>query len=198
MQLLATIALLVFLVLAFGLRTFLQWRATGGTGFVGLRQGAGPLERAAGAAVVLALALGPLAPWFGEPLWARGHAVGGILALVGIGLTFLAQLQMGASWRIGVDTSERTELVTTGTFAAVRNPIFSAMLLVSVGLALAAPTPLALALLPLLVLALEVQVRLVEEPYLIRVHGPRYLDWASRTGRFVPWFGRLTTPVRTQ
>ena len=88
--------------------------------------------------------------------------------------------------------------MTTGTFAAVRNPIFSAVLLVSVGVALAAPTPLALALPPLLVLALELQVRLVEEPYLIRAHGARYLDWASRTGRFVPWIGRLATPVNTQ
>jgi protein-S-isoprenylcysteine O-methyltransferase Ste14 len=39
---------------------------------------------------------------------------------------------MGASWRIGVDPSERTDLVTGGAFALVRNPIFSAMLLTGI------------------------------------------------------------------
>jgi protein-S-isoprenylcysteine O-methyltransferase Ste14 len=194
MRAIATIELLVFLVLVFGLRSFLQWQATGSTGFVGLRRGAGSLERIAGAVMVIALALGPVAPWVGDPLWGGGHVFGAILALAGIGLTFLAQVQMGASWRIGVDASERTELVTTGTFALVRNPIFSAMLLVAVGLALAVPTLLALLLPPLLLIALELQVRLVEEPYLIRTHGGHYLAWASRTGRFIPGIGRLSPP----
>ena len=194
MRAIATIELLVFLVLVFGLRSFLQWRATGSSGFVGLRRGAGALERIAGAVMVIALALGPVAPWVGDPLWSGGHVFGALLALAGIGLTFLAKVQMGASWRIGVDASERTELVTTGTFALVRNPIFSAMLLVAVGLALAVPTVLALLLSPLLLLALELQVRLVEEPYLIRTHGGQYLAWASRTGRFIPGIGRLARP----
>jgi protein-S-isoprenylcysteine O-methyltransferase Ste14 len=38
---------------------------------------------------------------------------------------------------------------------------------------------------------LEIQVRLVEEPYLIRVHGDAYRTYAARTGRFVPGVGRL-------
>jgi protein-S-isoprenylcysteine O-methyltransferase Ste14 len=44
-----------------------------------------------------------------------------------------------------------------------------------------------------LVVALEVQVRLVEEPYLLRTHGAHYAEYASRVGRFVPGFGRLKT-----
>lgn len=191
MRLVVVLQIVVFLLLAFGLRSLLQWRATGSAGFVGWRRGAGLVERLAGVAMVFALALGLLAPFAGRPLWAGGEAVGALLALGGIGLTLLAQLQMGASWRIGVDPRARTMLVTTGTFALVRNPIFSAMLLFSLGLALEVPTPLALAGPPLLLLGLELQVRRVEEPYLLRAHGSRYLDWASRTGRFVPWFGRL-------
>nr|PZN14247.1 MAG: hypothetical protein DIU78_26530 [Pseudomonadota bacterium] len=132
--------------------------------------------------------------WVGEPLWEGGHLFGAILGLVGIGVTFVAQARMGRSWRIGVDASERTGLVTTGAFALVRNPIFSAMLLVSFGLALAVPTPLTVALPLLLLFALEVQVRFVEEPYLVRTHGAPYLEWASRTGRFVPGIGRLRLP----
>jgi protein-S-isoprenylcysteine O-methyltransferase Ste14 len=37
----------------------------------------------------------------------------------------------------------------------------------------------------------HVQVRLVEEPYLRRVHGCAYETYAARTGRFLPRIGRL-------
>ena len=75
---------------------------------------------------------------------------------------------MGESWRIGVDEQERTALVTSGPFAVVRNPIFAGMLPASLGLALLVPNVVALAGLAALLVALEIQVRLVEEPYLMR------------------------------
>jgi protein-S-isoprenylcysteine O-methyltransferase Ste14 len=75
------------------------------------------------------------------------------------------------------------ELVTGGPFALVRNPIFSAMVLAFLGLALLVPNAAALAGFVALVVALEVQVRLVEEPYLLRAHGARYADYAARVGR---------------
>lgn len=43
------------------------------------------------------------------------------LAVIGLALVLAAQQAMGDSWRIGVDPSERTGLVTTGAFATVRN-----------------------------------------------------------------------------
>jgi protein-S-isoprenylcysteine O-methyltransferase Ste14 len=39
--------------------------------------------------------------------------------------------------------------------------------------------------------ALELQVRYVEEPYLLRAHGDAYRAYASRVGRFVPGVGLL-------
>ena len=51
-----------------------------------------------------------------------------------------AQIAMGASWRIGVDPDERTELVMDGPFAVVRNPIFAAMLPTALGLTLLVPS----------------------------------------------------------
>lgn len=191
MKTVATVEIVVFYLTAFGLRSLVQWRRTGATGFAGVRAGAGALERFAAALLVLALVLAPVAPWVGEPLWSGGHAAGAAIGAAGIALTLVAQMQMGASWRIGVDEGSRTELVTSGVFAVVRNPIFSAMILAAVGLCLAAPTALALAVPPLLLVALELQVRRVEEPYLLRVHGEAYRAWAARTGRFVPWLGRL-------
>ncbi|MBC8073100.1 MAG: isoprenylcysteine carboxylmethyltransferase family protein [Deltaproteobacteria bacterium] len=193
MPIVATIAVLVFVAIAFGLRTWLQLRSTGESGFVGLRPGATAIERVAGAAMVLAFALVPVGAWLGAPVLPRGLAsLGVFLVVLGTVGTFAAQVTMRDSWRIGVDPAARTALVTDGSFRWVRNPIFTMMIVASIGLALICPTPLLLVLPAVLVAALEVQVRVVEEPYLRAVHGERYLQWAARTGRFVPGVGRLS------
>ncbi len=48
-------------------------------------------------------------------------AAGLVLALAGFLGVLAAQTGMGASWRIGVRESERTDLITGGLFAVVRN-----------------------------------------------------------------------------
>ena len=102
---------------------------------------------------VLALALmvaAPIADMIGAnridvlDQWWIG-AVGVVVAVAGIVLTLVAQLAMGTSWRIGVDPSERTPLVTGGVFSRVRNPIFTAMVVATVGLVLIVPNIWAIA-----------------------------------------------------
>jgi protein-S-isoprenylcysteine O-methyltransferase Ste14 len=112
------------------------------------------------------------------------------LALAGIALTLAAQTAMGASWRVGVDAGERTALVTGGLFAHVRNPVFTAMTVTAAGLTPMVPNAVAVLALAGLAAAIELQVRVVEEPYLTRVHGTAYASYAARTGRFLPGVGR--------
>ena len=75
----------------------------------------------------------------------------------------------------------------------MRNPIFASMIPTSLGLALLVPN--APAVVAFAALVLELQVRLVEEPYLLRTHGDRYVEYASRVGRFFPAVGRLRRPA---
>lgn len=89
--------------------------------------------------------------------------------------------------------AERTDLVTRGAFAVVRNPVFTAMALTGAGLVLMAPNVVAVAGFAMLLLALQLQVRIVEEPYLLRTHGAPCAACAARVGRFVPGIGRLTS-----
>jgi protein-S-isoprenylcysteine O-methyltransferase Ste14 len=96
---------------------------------------------------------------------------------------------MGDSWRIGVDTSETTTLVRTGTFRLVRNPIFGAMVVFTLGETLLAPNPVAIAVFAIFLAAVEVSVRTVEEPYLLDIHGDDYRDYTGSVGRFVPGIG---------
>jgi len=104
-------------------------------------------------------------------------------------LAFTSQLTLGRSWRIGVDDRERTELVTRGAFRLVRNPVYSAIQLTTIGLAMLCSTPLAWFACVVQLFALEMQVRAVEEPYLARVHGDAYRAYVARVGRFVPLIG---------
>ena len=189
----------LYLALAFGLRVALALRTTGSTGIVSIGA-APPIERLGGALFFAGVLLGALNPLLAlvdaiEP-WSEldttaAHATGFALATIGIAGTFAAQMAMGASWRIGVDPAERTELVTGGVFAHCRNPIYTFMLTAWIGFALLVPTWLVAVAGVLLIVGIEIQVRLVEEPHLLRTHGEPYRAWASRVGRFVPALGRI-------
>jgi len=197
---LALDALALYGLLALGLRMVVQLRRTGSTGFKGLGGLPGSVEWIAGllfaSAIVLCVAgtvlqqadaLNPLQALDGDV----GNIAGAGLAAGGIVVTVIAQFGMGDAWRIGVDPSERTALVTHGSFAVVRNPIFAAMIPFFTGIALLAPNVVTLAGAILLVVALELQTRFVEEPYLARVQGEQYAAYAARVGRFLPRIGRL-------
>lgn len=194
---LALVGWLLFALLAFGLRTLVQLRRTGSTGFRGF-SGRG-LERLGGILFALAIVASVLTPiaalagWL-APISALAdpclRGVGVALFVIGLSGTLWAQWAMGSSWRIGVDASERTDLVTQGPFRWVRNPIFTAMIVCTLGLVLLVPSVLALLAVVALIVGVELQVRLIEEPYLVRVHGEAYQAWAARVGRFLPFIGR--------
>lgn len=190
----------LYLGAAFIARSVLQYRATGSSGFRGISGRPGSAEWAGGVLFSAAMALGVLAPLLQllgvvDPVEALDAAavagIGAALALLGIALTLAAQSAMGRSWRIGVDATETTRLVTTGPFAIVRNPVFAAMIPTGLGLALVAPNAVAIVAVVVLIGALELQTRVVEEPYLLAVHGATYAAYGVRVGRFVPGVGRL-------
>ena len=118
-------------------------------------------------------------------------AIGWGLMLLAFAGVALAQWQMGASWRVGIDT-QRTPLVTHGLFGVVRNPIFSGMALAALGLVLVTPSAWTATGWVFFAWVLALQVRL-EEAHLLQLHGPAYAAYAARVGRFVPGVGRLET-----
>ena len=197
MPLAALVIYVVVGVLVSGGRVWLHYRRTGDFG-VRLSGRAGPravlalvLAGVGIVATLLALAGGLLGMEFGRPMFASalGHGAGLGLIIAGGIVTVAAQFNMGASWRAGVDPSETTELVTSGLFRVVRNPIFTGALLLQAGLVLAVPNMPAFVALAASIAAIELHVRAVEEPYLLRVHGERYRSYANRVGRFVPGIG---------
>ncbi len=117
---------------------------------------------------------------------------GWTIAVAGVCIVVWAQVQMGSSWRIGID-SRRTDLVTGGFFSVVRNPIYTGIVSVVAGLACVAPGPWIVMIAVQAAMLVGVMARL-EEQHLVATHGERYLAYARRTGRFFPGLGKLATP----
>ena len=86
---------------------------------------------------------------------------------------------------------ERPALVTRGIYAIARNPVYTAIIVMALGLTLLVPNGIALTGLAMIITGRQPQVRLIEEPYLHHIHGPAYHDYAARVGRFLPGIGRL-------
>lgn len=196
MALAALVIYVAWMAAAFGWRTWLQHRRTGDTG-LRLHAQAGSVQWWSKLGFIAAVLAGFVAPIAGiaglapmtilddTPL----RVAGAVIAVGGAAGTLVTQHAMGVAWRIGVDPAERTGLVTDGPFAMVRNPIFTAMAVTAAGLTLMVGSWLSVLAFVVLLGSLEAQVRLVEEPYLRRVHGPAYRQYEQQVGRFVPHVG---------
>ncbi len=196
---LAVALFIVFLAVDALARGYLHWRSTGSTGTPRRDSGLKPTDFMGGA---MAFA-GMTATVAGTVFAATGRlnavryldftavrVAGTALAVIGIGAVWVAQSGMGASWRATVDYTERPDLVTTGLFGVIRNPIFTLIIVATAGLALMAPNAVALAGVVGVALGIYIHVRHVEEPYLLWAHGDSYREYAARVGRFVPGIGR--------
>jgi protein-S-isoprenylcysteine O-methyltransferase Ste14 len=202
---LAAALCILWVMSLFVVRTLIQWRRTGSTGLRGFHGRVGSLSWLAGVSVTLGMLLTMAAPvgallhWPGAALAVSSaplHLAGVLCFVAGTLGALSAQLSMGDSWRVGVDETETTDLVTTGLFAWVRNPIFSFMGLSAFGLLLIVPNGLTFSGAVLAAIGVQLQVRAVEEPYLKSRHGKDYHDYASHVGRFIPGVGRVRCPAQ--
>ena len=201
-RLVPLVGLVLFVGVGFVWRTWLQTRRYGGTGIVLFRSGRRgqdlrealflllmALTFAQGIAAAVApewiAALGVLGP----EAAARCRLLGAVLLCGATVLMAVAQLDLGASWRIGIEEGARPGLVTSGLYAICRNPIFLFMLLALAGFALLVPTWVSLAVLVAGVAATRRHVH-EEEVYLEQTYGEAYRAYARRVGRFVPGLGR--------
>lgn len=184
--------------------TLRVWRRYG-TWPVVFQREADPFQRLMGA--VMGSLLGGILIWAGlfvalGPSRLGLYSLPFIVTIVGwmaIGLgaltVIVAQVHMGASWRIGID-DRPTDLVTSGLYGLVRNPIFAGLLLSVLGFVLITPAPWTIMGFAAICVLICLQVRL-EEQHLLRVHGEQYQGYAAQVGRFVPLLGRLHPSTTT-
>jgi len=120
---------------------------------------------------------------------ARGY-VGIALMTLATLLIVTSQAELGRNWRMCIDEN-RTDLVTSGLYQYVRNPIYTGTILLLLGILALAPGPWAVLLLVFGTYNVALQARL-EEAHLVKLHGETFLAYATKVGRFLPGVGRIS------
>jgi protein-S-isoprenylcysteine O-methyltransferase Ste14 len=196
LRLVLPIYLLAYFSAAFFWRSYVVWKRTGVNPVVfkssdSAHDFIGRVFKALFAAIVAVVVIYAFVPnayqyvipihWFERT---SINLTGIVLLLVSLVWTILAQAQMGDSWRIGIDTEHRTELVRSGVFKISRNPIFVGMMVTLLGLFLVIPNVVTLITFVVGVILIGIQVRL-EEEYLTRTHGETYLEYRRKVRRWM-------------
>ena len=84
----------------------------------------------------------------------------------------------------------KNELVTTGVYAYVRNPVYSAFMFVCTGVLLIYGN-LVLLLLPVIYWGfMTVLMKSTEEKWLEDLYGQEYIQYLQRVNRCIPWKGK--------
>lgn len=84
----------------------------------------------------------------------------------------------------------KNELVTTGVYAYVRNPVYSAFMFVCTGVLLIYGN-LVLLVLPIIYWGfMTVLMKLTEEKWLENLYGKEYIQYRQRVNRCIPWKGK--------
>ena len=84
----------------------------------------------------------------------------------------------------------KNELVTTGVYAYVRNPVYSAFMFVCTGFLLIYGN-LVLLVLPIIYWGfMTVLMKLTEEKWLEDLYGQEYIQYLQRVNRCIPWKGK--------
>jgi protein-S-isoprenylcysteine O-methyltransferase Ste14 len=124
---------------------------------------------------------------FAEYPLRTGPLVAGVVCVViGLWLFHRSHADLGTNWSITLEVREEHRLVTEGVYRGVRNPMYSALLLYSVGQALvianwvAGPSNL-LAFAVLLALRIRAEERMMDERF-----GDEYAAYSARTKRLIP------------
>lgn len=104
-----------------------------------------------------------------------------ILALI---WTIIAQNHLKDSWRIGIDTVTKTNLITSGLFSFSRNPIFLGMIISLFGLFLTQPNAFTALFLMIGYVLIQIQIRL-EEEFLLKQHGQTYQQYKQTVRRLI-------------
>lgn len=94
-----------------------------------------------------------------------------------------------ANFKVKIDKHiEENSLATTGVYAYVRNPIYSAFLLLVTGAVLLTANVVMLVVPVVCWLYMTIFLKITEERWLEDLYGQEYLDYCKMVNRCIPWF----------
>jgi protein-S-isoprenylcysteine O-methyltransferase Ste14 len=111
---------------------------------------------------------------------------GAVSALVGVALAISARVTLGRNWSGDIQLKQDHALVTGGPYAAIRHPIYTALILLFGGLAAQIGTSTALLGLALVIFSCWIKLQ-QEEALMLQTFPDAYPAYKAGTKRLVPW-----------
>jgi len=131
---------------------------------------------------------GPPVDIMGKLLWAPNPAMfvaSAAISVLGLVIALWARSALGRNWSYQVTLKDGHELVTDGPYAAIRHPIYTAVILLFVGIMLLIPSISAVIGIGLIVWSCWIKLR-QEETLMIQQFPDAYPAYMARTKRLVP------------
>lgn len=135
-------------------------------------------------------AVSALLPAFAEKWFIRVYKsyglsiVGLIITLLGVAFFISAMVFMKTSWRVGIDKSTKTSLVTSGLYRLSRNPAFVGMNAMFIGTAVTYGNLMTIAIALLIIIGVHLQI-LQEEKHMEDIFKSEYSEYVSKTPRYL-------------
>ena len=116
-----------------------------------------------------------------------GPLAAGVMCLViGLWLFHRSHADLGTNWSVTLEVREQHRLITHGVYRRIRHPMYSALVLYSVGQALVIPNWVA-GPLNLIAIAILFAFRVrAEERMMVETFGDEYAAYSAETKRLVP------------
>jgi len=111
--------------------------------------------------------------------------LGFILGILAITISIFSRLNLGGSWRVGIDKNTNDKLVQNGIYRWIRNPFFLSILGFQFSLILISPNAVTILVFFIGYMIWGFQIR-SEEEFLSEKYGNEYLRYKTRTGRLFP------------
>lgn len=114
--------------------------------------------------------------------------VGVLLSFSGLYLFWLTHNALGTNWSPLLEVKKEHKLITTGIYKHIRHPMYTAILVFTLGLGLISAN-LVVLLLPLIIFSILCYVRISdEEGMMISWFGDEYVLYKRKTGMLFPKF----------
>jgi protein-S-isoprenylcysteine O-methyltransferase Ste14 len=143
------------------------------------------------APIIVSYLLLAFAPWGTHdarllPRSAGWGEAGAALALAGLAFCIWARRTLGANWSGTVTLKQDHELIQSGPYRWVRNPIYTGMLIMLLGTALWVGRWSAVVAIVLALIGFVIKLR-QEEAFMQRQFPEAYADYSARVKRLIPF-----------
>jgi protein-S-isoprenylcysteine O-methyltransferase Ste14 len=120
------------------------------------------------------------------PFWNTFFATGSVLALIGLTIRVASIMKLKQQFTYTVTRIENHELIETGLYKVIRHPGYLGQLIIFLGIAVCLSNWLSVLCMMTPVTMGYLNRIKVEEKFMVRQMGQKYLDYRKRTKKLIP------------